>query len=340
MAAYGLTASDVAAALADNDYVSAVGNTKGQMIQVTLTSTTSLHSLEEFRDLVVKSVNGANVRLSDVAEVTLGADSYESRVLFDGNTGVFIGIQIAPSANLLTVIKGVRDVFPEIQSQLPQGLEAQHRLRLDRFRERSIHEVVRHAGRGADHRHAGDLRLLGLAPFGVDPRHRDSAVPDRRPGIMLALEFSINLLTLLALVLAIGLVVDDAIIVVENVNRHLEERHAAARPPPCRRRANWRGPIIAMTVVLLAVYVPIGFQGGLTGALVHRIRVHACGAVTVSAVIALTLSPMMCSRLLRPHRADEQRLGDPPGRLHRHALRATLRTVTSAGSSAVSTTRR
>jgi multidrug efflux pump len=124
LAALGLTASDVANALAGNNYVSAVGNTKGQMIQVTLTSTTSLHSLSEFRDLVIKSVNGVNVHLSDVAQVTLGADSYESRVLFNGNTGVFIGIQIAPSANLLTVIKGVRAVFPEIQSQLPQGLEA------------------------------------------------------------------------------------------------------------------------------------------------------------------------------------------------------------------------
>ena len=182
LAALGLTASDVAAALAANDYVSAVGNTKGQMIQVTLTSTTSLHSLAEFRDLVIKSVNGANIRLSDVAQVTMGADSYESRVLFNGNTGVFIGIQIAPSANLLTVIKGVRAVFPEIQSQLPQGLEGRIVYDSTDFVNASIHEVVDHPGRGAGHRDAGHIRLPGIAAFGADPRHRHSAVPDRRPG--------------------------------------------------------------------------------------------------------------------------------------------------------------
>jgi multidrug efflux pump len=140
--AYGMTASDVASALANNDYVSAVGNTKGQMIQVTLTSTTNLHTLEEFRDLVVKSVNGANVRLSDVAQVTLGSDSYDASVMVDGHTGVFAGVQVAPAANLLAVTKAVREVFPDIQAQLPRGLTARIIYDSTDFVNASIHEVV------------------------------------------------------------------------------------------------------------------------------------------------------------------------------------------------------
>ena len=123
LASYGMTATDVYAALGNNDYISAVGNTKGEMVQVTLTSTSNLHSLEEFQNLIVKQINGSNIRLSDVAEVNLGADSYEAKVRFDGKNGVFIGIQIATTANLLTVIQGVRTVLPDIKSQLPQGLE-------------------------------------------------------------------------------------------------------------------------------------------------------------------------------------------------------------------------
>jgi multidrug efflux pump len=303
LAAYGLTASDVSAALAANDYISAVGNTKGQMIQVTLTSTTNLHSLEDFRNLVVKSVNGANIRLTDVAQVVLGADSYEARVAVDGKNGLFIGIQIAPSANLLTVIKGVRDAFPEIQGQLPQGLDARIVYDSTNFVNASIHEVA------VTLIEALIIVMLVIFAFLGSPRSvliPIVAIPLSLVGtlaIMLALGFSINLLTLLALVLAIGLVVDDAIIVVENVNRHLEGGMAplAAALQAARELGT---AIIAMTVVLLAVYIPIGFQGGLTGALFTEFVFTLAGAVTVSAIIALTLSPMMCSKLLRAHRAD------------------------------------
>jgi multidrug efflux pump len=305
LSAYGMTASDVSAALASNDYISAVGNTKGQMIQVTLTSTTDLHSLEEFRNLIIKPVNGANIRLSDVAQVTLGADSYEARVAFNGSTGVFIGIQIAPTANLLTVVKGVRDAFPEIQSQLPQGLESRIVYDSTNFVNASIHEVA------ATLVEALIIVMLVIFAFLGSPRSvliPVIAIPLSLVGtlgVMLALGFSINLLTLLALVLAIGLVVDDAIIVVENVNRHLEGGMAplAAALQAARELGT---PIIAMTVVLLAVYIPIGFQGGLTGALFTEFVFTVAGAVTVSAIIALTLSPMMCSRLLRAHRADRE----------------------------------
>jgi len=303
LAAYGITATDVATALTANDYISAVGNTKGQMVQVTLTANTSLHSLNEFRDLVVKQVDGANVLLSDVATVSLGADSYEARVAFDGKPGVFVGIQVAPSANLLTVINGVKKIFPEIQAQLPQGLKGVVIYDSTNFVNASIREVATTLVEALVIVMAVIFAFLGSPRSVLIPI---VAIPLSLVGtlaIMLALGFSINLLTLLALVLAIGLVVDDAIIVVENVNRHLEGGMSAlaAASLAARELAN---PIVAMTIVLLAVFVPIGFQGGLTGALFVEFAFTLAASVTVSAVIALTLSPMMCSRLLRPHRPE------------------------------------
>jgi multidrug efflux pump len=303
LASYGLTATDVYASLANNNYISAVGNTKGEMAQVTLTSTSNLHSLSDFQNLIVRQINGSNIRLSDIGEVALGADSYESQVRFDGKNGVFVGIQIAPSANLLSVVKGVRAVMPEIESQLPQGLQMRVAYDSSLFVNNSIHEVA------VTLIEALLIVMVVIFAFLGSPRSvliPVVAIPLSLVGtlaIMLALGFSINLLTLLALVLAIGLVVDDAIIIVENVNRHLEDGMPPIRAALQAAR-ELASPIIAMTVVLLAVYIPIGFQGGLTGALFTEFAFTVAGAVTVSAVIALTLSPMMCSRLLHSHRAD------------------------------------
>ncbi|HXP12411.1 MAG TPA: efflux RND transporter permease subunit, partial [Stellaceae bacterium] len=303
LAAYGLTATDVASALNQNDYIAGLGTTKGQMVQISLTASTGLHTVEEFRNLVLKQSNGAVVRLGDVANVVLGSDDYESQVGFDGQKAVYIGIQVAPTANLLDVVKGVRAQLPAIQSQLPQGLTGQVIYDSTEFVNSSIHEVVRTLVEA--------LIIVTLVVFLFLGSLRSVAIPTIAIPlsligaftIMLALGFSINLLTLLALVLAIGLVVDDAIIVVENVNRHLEQ---GMKPVPAAIQAarELGGPIIAMTVVLVAVYVPIGFQGGLTGALFTEFAFTLVGAVTVSAVVALTLSPMMSSRLLRPHGRD------------------------------------
>jgi multidrug efflux pump len=303
LAAYGLTAADVSTALANNDFLSALGNTKGQMVQVNLKASTSLHSVDEFRDLVLKQANGAIVRLKDVANVTLGADDYESEVGFDGQQAVYIGIQVAPTANLLDVIAGVHAVFPDIVAQLPHGLNGKIVYDSTAFVNSSINEVV--------HTLVEALLIVTLVVFVFLGSPRSVfipviAIPLSLVGTfvaMLIFGFSINLLTLLALVLAIGLVVDDAIIVVENVNRHLEE---GMKPIPAAIQAarELGGPIIAMTVVLVAVYVPIGFQGGLTGALFTEFAFTLVGAVTVSAIIALTLSPMMCSRLLKAHSTD------------------------------------
>ena len=306
LAAYGLTAADVSTALAQNDYISGLGNTKGQMVQVNLSASTSLHSADEFANLVLKQAQGAIVRLKDVANVSLGADDYESQVGFDGKKAVYIGIQVAPAANLLDVIAGVRKIFPDIQAQLPEGLKGTIVYDSTAFVNSSIREVVRTL--------AEALVIVTLVIFAFLGSLRSVfipvvAIPLSLIGtlaMMLVFGFSINLLTLLALVLAIGLVVDDAIIVVENVNRHLDE---GMKPIPAAIDAarELGGPIIAMTVVLVAVYVPIGFQGGLTGALFTEFAFTLVGAVTVSAIIALTLSPMMCSRLLKPHSTD--RLG-------------------------------
>ncbi|MCG6953277.1 MAG: efflux RND transporter permease subunit [Betaproteobacteria bacterium] len=302
LAAHGLTASDVQQALASNDYIAAVGRTKGQMVEVNLTASTSLHSLDAFRRLILKQSGGAIVRLEDVAQVSLGAEDYETAVAFDGKQAVYIGIQVAPAANLLEVVKRVRDVFPSIRAQLPQGLDGRIVYDSTKFVNSSIREVVKTL--------AEALVIVTLVVFAFLGSLRSVliptvAIPLSLVGtftVMLIFGFSINLLTLLALVLAIGLVVDDAIIVVENVNRHLEQgvpRMEAA----LRAARELASPIIAMTVVLIAVYVPIGFLGGLTGALFTEFAFTLVGTVTVSAIVALTLSPMMCSRMLEPHDA-------------------------------------
>jgi multidrug efflux pump len=305
LAGYGLTATDISNALQQNDYIAGLGTTKGQMVQVNLTASTSLHSADEFANLVVKQANGAIVRLKDVANVTLGADDYESQVSFDGKQAVYIGIQVAPSANLLDVIAGVRAAFPDIQAQLPEGLRGAIVYDSTDFVNSAIQEVIWTLGEA--------LVLVTLVIFAFLGSLRSVlipvvAIPLSLIGtftIMLALGFSINLLTLLALVLAIGLVVDDAIIVVENVNRHLDEGQRPGEAAIMAAR-ELGGPIIAMASVLVAVYIPIGFQGGLTGALFTEFAFTLVGAVTVSAITALTLSPMLCSRILKARGGKER----------------------------------
>ncbi len=303
LAAYGLTATDISAALAANNVVSGLGNTKGQMVQINLNASTDLHTLDEFRALIVKQKDGALVRLQDVANVTLGSDDYETHVGFDGKKAVYIGIQVAPSANLLDVVTGIRKIFPEIQNQLPEGLNGRIVYDSTRFVNSAIHEV--------EHTLIEAMVIVGMVVFLFLGSPRAVAVPLVAIPLsligafifMVALHFSVNLLTLLALVLAIGLVVDDAIIVVENVNRHIEQ---GTQPMEAARLAarELAGPIIAMTVVLIAVYVPIGFQTGLTGALFTEFAFTLVGAVTVSAIVALTLSPMMCGKFFKSHQVS------------------------------------
>ncbi|MBF0486210.1 MAG: efflux RND transporter permease subunit [Candidatus Omnitrophica bacterium] len=300
MAGYGLTATDVNAALAANNFISALGRTQGQMVTVDLTAATGLTSVEEFRNLAVKQKDGAIVRLGDIATVSLGSEDYDTSVLFDAKSAVFIGIKVAPTANLLTVIAEVRRVFPSIAEQLPQGLEAKIVYDATNYINNSIKEVVKTL--------VETLLIVIVVIFLFLGSFRSVIIPVIAMPLsligaffmMLIFGYTINLLTLLALVLAIGLVVDDAIIVVENIYRHIEEG-AAPLEASLKGAQELLSPIIAMTVVLIAVYVPIAFMGGLTGALFTEFAFTLVGAVTISAVVALTLSPMMCSRFLKPH---------------------------------------
>ncbi|SMF97506.1 multidrug efflux pump [Methylomagnum ishizawai] len=303
LAAYGLTATDIQLALAQNDYLAALGSTKGQMVQVNLAASTSLHSVDEFRELIVKHEGDHLVRLKEVATVSLGAEDYDSQAGFDGQKAVYIGIKVAPSANLLDVVQRVKAEFPAIKAQLPNGIDGDIVYDSTVFVTSSIREVVETLVE------ALFIVTLVVFLFLGSPRSvliTIIAIPLSLVatfGVMLMLGYSINLLTLLALVLAIGLVVDDAIIVVENVNRHLAE---GLSPVAAARRAarELASPIVAMTAVLAAVYMPIGFQTGLTGTLFTEFAFTLVGAVTFSALVALTLSPMLCSRLLRSAEGD------------------------------------
>jgi len=298
MAAHGVSGTDVTNALVANNFISALGRTKGQMVTVDLTAATGLHTLDEFRDLVIKSANGAIVRLGDVANVTLGADNYDTTVRFDGKAAVFMSIKVAPNANLITVCDKIVEVFPAIERQLPQGLEGKIVYDATDYVDSSIKEVVITLIEALLIVTLVIFLSLGSVRSVIIPT---VAIPLSLVGvfvIMLALGYTINLMTLLALVLAIGLVVDDAIIVVENVHRHMEGGVSLMQAAIMGAR-ELGGPIIAMTVVLIAVYLPIGFMGGLTGALFTEFAYTLAGAVFVSAVIALTLSPMMCSRFLK-----------------------------------------
>ncbi len=299
MAAQGVTAADVSQALSANNYLAAVGATKGDAVTVALTAATDLHTVEEFRKLAVRSSGGAIVRLEDVANVVLGAEDYNSFVAFDGKQSVFIGVKTSPDANVLDVAERVRNTFPDMQAQLPTGLTGNIAYDSTDFINTSIEEVMVTLIEA--------LLIVTVVIFLFMGSFRAVMIPVIAMPlsligaffIMLMLGYTINMITLLALVLAIGLVVDDAIIVVENVDRHIKEEGKTPFEAAIIAARELTGPIIAMTIVLIAVYIPIGFQGGLTGALFTEFAFTLAGAVTVSAIIALLLSPMMCARFLK-----------------------------------------
>ena len=299
LAAHGLTAADISDALAANDFISSLGNTRGQMVQVNLNASTSLHSLEEFQNLVVKQTDTTIVRLGDVAEVSLGSENYGSEMRYNGEAAIVIAIHMAPDASILEVGAAVEELFPRIQQQLPEGLTGDLVFNAADFVNASIYEVVQTIIEALIIVILVVFLFLGSVRSVVIPA---VAIPLSLIGafiMMLALGYSINLLTLLAMVLAIGLVVDDAIIVVENVHRYIGKGMAPFQAAIVAAR-ELTGPIIAMLAVLVAVYIPIAFQGGLTGALFTEFAFTLVGTILVSTIVALTLSPMMCAHLLKP----------------------------------------
>jgi len=307
MAALGVTPSDVRNALAANNFTTAAGEIKSDYTQVSVNALTSLDSAQAFGQLVVATRGDALIRLGNVARIELGPQSSDSSSVFDGLKAVFIGVYGTPEANPLTVIDGVRAAFPEIQRQLPTGLQATIAYDSTEFIRASIYEVAKTL------LEAGGIVIVVIFLFLGSLRSTIIpivTIPLSLVGVMialLALGYSINLLTLLALVLAIGLVVDDAIVVVENIYRHIEDGMTPF-DSAIQGAHEIALPVIAMTITLAAVYAPIGFVSGVTGALFREFAFTLAGAVVVSGFIALTLSPMMCSLLLR-HDTNQGRFG-------------------------------
>jgi len=300
MAALAVTPLDVRNALTANNFITAAGQVKGDFVQTTINAETSLDNPAAFAKLVVATRGDALIRLDDVASIELGPESSDSSSVFDGQKAVFVGVFANPAANPLTVIARVRQAFPDIQRQLPAGLEAAIAYDATKFIEASIREVQTTLFEAAAIVIVVIFLFLGSLRATLIPI---VTIPLSLIGVMfalLALGYTINLLTLLALVLAIGLVVDDAIVVVENIHRHIEEgmQPVDAALVGAREIAV---PVISMTITLAAVYAPIGFVSGLTGVLFREFAFTLAGAVVVSGIIALTLSPMMASKLLKPH---------------------------------------
>ena len=304
MAALNISPTDVRNALSKNNYLSAVGSTKGSLLQVNLTANTDLHTADDFKKLVVRQDKGNLIRLSDIADVVLGAEDYNTEVRFSGQKAVFMGIWVLPNANSIDVVKRVRTEMEQIQKELPTGMTGEIAYDATAYINDAIHEVVKTL--------IDTLLIVMVVIFLFLGSFRSVivpvvAIPISLIGALFLMQlfgFTLNLLTLLAIVLSVGLVVDDAIVVVENVERHLREGMTRINAALQGAR-ELIGPIIAMTITLAAVYTPIALQGGLTGALFREFALTLAGAVTISGVVALTLSPMMSAHLLRAGHIDK-----------------------------------
>lgn len=298
LAAYGLSASDVNEAVRKYNFLSAAGEVKGQYVVTSINADTELKTPEAFAAIPLKTRGDSRVLLGDVARVEMGAESYNAISSFDGIPSVYIGVKGTPSANPLDVISEVRKIMPQIESQLPPSLKVTIAYDATRFIQASIDEVVKTLAEAVVIVIVVVFLFLGSLRSVLIPV---VTIPLSMIGVMFFMQtmgYSINLLTLLAMVLAIGLVVDDAIVVVENIHRHIEEGKTPfqAAIDGAREIAM---PVVTMTITLAAVYAPIGFLQGLTGALFQEFALTLAGAVLISGIVALTLSPMMCSRLLR-----------------------------------------
>lgn len=298
LAAHSITPLQVRQALAANNYLAALGKTKGALIEVNLAANTDLSTVEEFENLAVLAKDDAVIRIKDVATVELGADAYDVEVRYSGDEAIFMGIWPLPNANTLDVIKGVREELDDIKSTLPTGMNAAVAYDASEYIASSIREVITTL--------VETLIIVMLVIFLFMGSIRSvivpiMAIPISLIGAVFLMQmfgFSVNLLTLLAIVLSVGLVVDDAIVVVENVERHISEGKSRIDAALLGAR-ELVGPVIAMTATLVAVYLPIGLQGGLTGSLFREFAFTLAGAVTISGIVALTLSPMMSASLLR-----------------------------------------
>ncbi len=298
MASLGISPTVVREALTANNYLSALGRTKGSMTAVNLVANTNLKTPEEFRDLVVKQSGNTVVRLGEIADVELGSENYDDAVRFDGQTATFMGVWVLPTANSLDVIRAIREAMPDIRAGLPSGLRADVAYDSTIYIDSAIHDVIKTLVETLLIVVAVIFLFLGSFRAVIIPV---IAIPISLVGACLLMSifgFTLNLLTLLAIVLSVGLVVDDAIVVVENIERHLHEGRTPFDAAILGAR-ELLGPIIAMTITLMVVYTPVAIQGGLTGALFREFAFTLAGAVLISGIVALTLSPMLGSKFLR-----------------------------------------
>lgn len=299
LSAHRITAAEVQEALRQQNFLSALGETMGTDVKMSLSARTELRTPEEFRQLVVKSDSTGLVRLGDIADVDLGAETYEKSAFWNGAPAQFIAIKVRPDANVLETIGRVTDVYPGIVARLPQGVYAQIGYDATKYIREAISEVEKTLIEAVLIVVVVIFLFLGSVRSALIPA---VTVPLSLVGamfLMFVFGFTINLLTLLAMVLAIGMVVDDAIIVLENIHRHIEEgmKPMDAAIQGARELV---GPVIAMTITLVAVYTPIGFLTGLTGTLFTEFAFTLAGAVVISGIVALTLTPMMCARIIQP----------------------------------------
>lgn len=297
MSALGITPSDVVNALLRNNFQAAAGGVKGNFIQVFIKAKTDVQDEKAFENIVVKNVNGVLVRVRDIGRAVLGSEDYNSSVYMNGKTAIFVSVDATPTANPLNVISDVKVLLPQLKKIYPPTLQSRVVYDATKYISASIHEVIKTIIEATIIVILVIFIFLGSLRTVIIPV---ITIPLSLVGVcflMLLLGYSINLLTLLAMVLAIGLVVDDAIVVVENIYRHVEEGMTGfnAAIQGAREIAL---PIISMTITLAAVYAPIGFMTGLTGALFTEFAYTLAGSVIVSGIIALTLSPMMCSKFL------------------------------------------
>jgi len=301
MAALHVTPLEVRQALQANNVQAAVGQTRGSYTQVNLNADTDLNTVEDFQRLVVRQNADGVIRLGDLADVVLGAEDYNTVVNYSGDTAVFMGVWVAPTANSLDVMNAVNKEMAAIQKELPTGLSGRIAYDSTRYIDAAIHEVIKTLSETLAIIVFVIFLFLGLSRSVIIPV---LAIPLSLVGALFIMQlcgFSLNLLTLLSIVLCVGLVVDDAIVMVENIERHIEEGLTPMRAAIVAAR-ELAGPILAMTVTLASVYIPIGLQGGLTGTLFREFAITLAGAVLISAIVAITLSPMLGARMLKPHK--------------------------------------
>ena len=303
MAAYGVTADDFSSAVRQYNFLAAAGEVKGQYVVTSINASTDLKSAEAFAAIPVKTVGDSRVLVGDIARVEMGSANYDSISSFDGIPSVYIAIKGTPSANPLDVIKHVRAAMPELEAQLPPNLKVAIAYDATEFIQASIDEVLKTLAEAVLIVIVVVFLFLGALRSVLIPV---ITIPLSMIGVLFFMQlmgYSINLLTLLAMVLAIGLVVDDAIVVTENIHRHIKEGRAPLDAALVGAR-EIASPVIAMTITLAAVYMPIGLMNGLTGALFKEFALTLAGAVLVSGVIALTLTPVMCAKLLPPGQSE------------------------------------